>query len=422
MRRLVIVCSLIASILASIVCSPAHSTVHAASAPNACANAGTPENAVVHFYWALETQQYTAAYRCLGPEFQTAGSPAYFAQGYATTVSTKLLIADRQPDGSVYVDLHALDRKSGNLIDGTFRGTWTIGSSLTLTHAAIKEIRALPSTRAVTPTVQDIFAFDKQIVAAHASADVTGGGDADAIYVTQDATTRHIWVFDQGVLIFAETIPDVQSIVAHVAAHTLSVNTTAGGQLWQWSTFGFVLVPVAAASHATPSRALPNPKVGGVFATQVNLTTSDVTTPWKQFADAVKGTLDNRFWTMETPEGNYILESEISCPGVEEAKTFYTAQMNKRVSVGVWKRGDTSNYKIIHGVEWSMVFPLNPRAFEDQFIYTAHSCAGILSLVANTRDLSTSAGEAYNSRMFYTERLEGRFAAAFGVHENLGSD
>ncbi len=138
------------------------SMARAASIQNVCANAGTPENAVVHFYLALSNKNYSGAFMCLDPGGHGGKSLAQFIQGYATTVSSRLLIADRQPNGSVSIDLHAVDRTAGGLMERTFLGTWTLSPSITLLRGVLHLVRSATVTSIPTTSVDDIFAFDKQ--------------------------------------------------------------------------------------------------------------------------------------------------------------------------------------------------------------------------------------------------------------------
>jgi len=221
-----------------------------AAGQGACAGAGNPTNAVVHYYLAIDSRRFDAAYACLAADVRGTTSTAAFAQGYARTMVSRLLLADLNADGTVEIDLHAFDRvaslhaggAAGPISQSTFLGTWGVDTSLALTAPAIRMARrtTVPAVAPADPA--DVFAYDRQRVVGTTVASVTGLGRHDALYVTQGKRGYQAWVYSQGRLVFAEPVAGSGALQAGPDGQTLLVPIASGTpERWRWTPYGFVL-------------------------------------------------------------------------------------------------------------------------------------------------------------------------------------
>jgi hypothetical protein len=391
------------------------------SSPNACADAGTPENAVVHFYLALSKRDYGAAFQCLSPSFRQGISVAQYTQGYATTVSDRLLIADRQADGTVRIDLHAVDRTAKGLVESTFMGPWTLGPTHALSQAAIRLVRQVTVPMVPTTAVDDIFAFDKQHVLQTGQADVTGEGIPAQLYLTGDAATRHVWVFQQGRLIFAETNGAIQSLGANGHPGTLVLSSASGRQYWRWSSYGFIAeqgttppptdtssttAPVpsahagsvtqqrkskdatrsasASAPHSalhlvprshTPSRPDPRTLLPGIASFG----------PLAQFlSDTTKNGMATRNFQAGDRTYYALVQVQITCPSTAQAAAWYAAKA-RQLDNGVLQRDTAPTMRHALGAAFSSDVPMqNGYWVSHAYVFDAGRCAGKVSVIASS--------------------------------------
>jgi hypothetical protein len=226
---------------------------------DACGGFDDAANTVVQYYLALDRRQFEAAYLCLDPSLRGAMTVAQFRRGYATTVATRLLIADEQPHGIVRIDLHAVERQGSRYAVSTFRGQWQVSFENTLLHAAIRLVRRVVVPEIPATDAADVFAFDGQRVISGLHADVTGDGQADDLYLTSGQAGQQIWIFSQGRLVFAEPAPNVQKIVPGADHRSFALSVRAGSglpasQYFVWTPIGFLGV-VAPGGMVQPARA-----------------------------------------------------------------------------------------------------------------------------------------------------------------------
>lgn len=231
-----------------------------AAGQGACAGVGNATNAVVHYYLAIDSRRFDAAYACLAPAARGASSAATFAQGYARTVASRLLLADLNADGTVEVDLHAFDGSAasqsggatGPISQSTFLGHWAVDASLALTAPSIRLARRTAVAAVAATDPADVFAYDQQRVVSAVVASVTGIGRADALYVTRGKRGYQAWVFSQGRLAFAEPLAGAGALQAGPDGQTLLVAMANGsGETWHWTAFGFVWAGPSGAGTAT---------------------------------------------------------------------------------------------------------------------------------------------------------------------------
>jgi hypothetical protein len=258
MTRALLMCVLIAAVLATSISSAlpaqeAHAMgreARTAADAGICGDAGTPEGAIVRYYLALDQRQFRSAYNCRGTDFQQSHTYTSFVRGFASTVFSHLLVADRLSNGNVAIVLLALDRKGAGLVQSKYAGQWSVGSDGQLAQSQIRLVQQYSVMSPQYPGFRSVLASDNQTVTDHAHTDVTGDGIADDLYATSGVNGHQVWVFSGHRLVFAETLQEVDGLQPGSDNASFVIQTAASDEVWTWNQGGFVSGP------ADPSRAV----------------------------------------------------------------------------------------------------------------------------------------------------------------------
>ena len=212
---------------------------------DACSAASSPTDVVVRFYRAVGLRQFASAYRCFDADWQARNPYDGWVAGYASSVSSRLVLANSLPGNRVWLDLHAVDRDNTGLLAHSFTGTWQVTADLRLHAAAIKELRHYRVKMVPATDHAALFQFDGRIVISQMRADVTNDGADDQIFVTRDSgckgcQKRHLWIYSGEELIYSATFWHGLGDVTPSADGTgFAVTAPDGNQSFLWTAAGF---------------------------------------------------------------------------------------------------------------------------------------------------------------------------------------
>lgn len=212
---------------------------------DACSAASSPTDVVVRFYRAVDLRQFAAAYRCFDADWQAKNPYDGWVVGFASSVSSRLVLANSLPGNRVWLDLHAVDRDTTGLIARSFTGTWQVTADLRLHGATIKELRHARVAAVPSIDYRDLFLFDGRVVISQMRADVTNDGVDDRIYVTRDTgckgcQKRHLWIYSGEELVFSATFWHGLGDVTRSADGTgFALTAPEGNQSLLWTAAGF---------------------------------------------------------------------------------------------------------------------------------------------------------------------------------------
>ena len=265
LARFAIVCLLALSSI-SVAVTPFVSSAARAQSPggiDACAGSDSATNSVIHFYLALDQRQFADAYECLSPWESGRISLQQLKQSYAHTIAVHLVYADDgvpngTPATTVRVDVHVVNRVSGAETLVAYHGLWHANAVHQLSNPHLSVEYTSPES-SVPPTMPiSVFKSYGLTVVRHISADVTGDGIPDDIYVTTEQActncrVQYVWIYSLDRLVFQQAVDDVQLIPwkDHLA---IQVRTDTPGSkgidsaapsertyvTWFWTPFGFV--------------------------------------------------------------------------------------------------------------------------------------------------------------------------------------
>jgi hypothetical protein len=213
---------------------------------DACENARNSTDAVVRFYRAISARAFSAARACFDSQ-EAATLPPFdvWAAAYSTTVTSRLVATRPQSDGTIWVELQAVDNYHGSLLAHTFTGAWTVDSNLQLESAQIREtsrtwVNAVPDT-----DIASIMSAESRAVVSWTKTTVTGSPVADDVVVSEaagcsDCAARRVSIFNAGMLVFSQDFPSgVDSVRGDGTGSGFVVSTPGGEQAFSWDSAGF---------------------------------------------------------------------------------------------------------------------------------------------------------------------------------------
>lgn len=256
-------CVLLAAAVLSTALLPQRTAAQSTGIISACERANSATNALLHFYLAIDTRQFAAAYQCFSTWEQGQMPLQKFKAGYAHEIAAHVVYADDgvsngTPATQVNLEVHTFNRVAGKITLVSYQGAWHVnpGHQLTWPHLFQNARTPEPS---VTPTRPNaVFASHHLQVVRRLSFDVTGGRIPDAIYFTtrQHCTNCHaqqLWIYSQDRLVYQQEVDDGQFIPwrNHLA---MQVRTDTPGSrgidtccptertyvTWYWTEYGFV--------------------------------------------------------------------------------------------------------------------------------------------------------------------------------------